>query len=79
MPGVKRLHQESDNSGKAPYIFGHHHGVIGLMAGCAIGELATLHATGGPLPDYAPAFSLERYEDPAYREEIATLADVGQL
>jgi hypothetical protein len=33
MPGVKRLHQESDNSGKAPYIFGHHHGVIGLMAG----------------------------------------------
>ena len=52
---------------------------FGLMAGCAIGELATLHATGGPLPDYAPAFSLERYEDPAYREEIATLADVGQL
>lgn len=33
MPGVKRLHQESDNSGKAPYIFGHHHSVIGLMAG----------------------------------------------
>ena len=24
MPGVKRLHQESDNSGKAPYIYGHH-------------------------------------------------------
>jgi hypothetical protein len=33
MPGVKKLHQESENSGKAPYIFGHHHGVIGLMAG----------------------------------------------
>jgi hypothetical protein len=33
MPGVKRLHQESDNSGKAPYIYGHHHGVIGIMAG----------------------------------------------
>lgn len=33
MPGVKRLHQESDNSGKAPYIYGHHHGVIGILAG----------------------------------------------
>lgn len=33
MPGVKRLHQESDNSGKAPFIFGHHFGVVGLLAG----------------------------------------------
>lgn len=33
MPVVKRLHQESDNSGKAPYIYGHHWGVIGIMAG----------------------------------------------
>ncbi|MBU4010546.1 MAG: hypothetical protein KJ882_07245 [Proteobacteria bacterium] len=33
MPGVKRLHQESDNSGKAPYIYGHHWGVIGILAG----------------------------------------------
>jgi len=33
MPGVKKLHQESDNSGKAPYIYGHHHGMIGILAG----------------------------------------------
>ena len=33
MPGVKKLHQESDNSGKAPYIYGHHHGAIGILAG----------------------------------------------
>ncbi len=33
MPGVKKLHQESDNSGKAPYIYGHHYGAIGLLAG----------------------------------------------
>ena len=33
MPGVKRLHQESDNSGKAPYIYGHHWGAIGILAG----------------------------------------------
>jgi hypothetical protein len=33
MPGVKKLHQESENSGKAPWIFGHHFGVVGLLAG----------------------------------------------
>lgn len=33
MPGVKKLHQESDNSGKAPWIFGHHFGVVGVLAG----------------------------------------------
>ena len=33
MPGVKRLHQESANSGKAPYIYGHHFGAIGILAG----------------------------------------------
>ena len=33
MPGVKRLHQESDNSGKAPYIYGHHFGTLGILAG----------------------------------------------
>jgi len=35
MPGVKRLHQESNNSAKAPYIYGHHWGVIGVLAGSA--------------------------------------------
>jgi hypothetical protein len=33
MPGVKKLHQESQNSGKPPYIYGHHHGVLGILAG----------------------------------------------
>lgn len=33
MPGAKRLHQESDSSGEAPYIYGHHHGAIGILAG----------------------------------------------
>jgi hypothetical protein len=33
MPGVKRLHQDSDNSGKASYIYGHHFGVLGILAG----------------------------------------------
>ena len=33
IPGVKKLHQESENSGKAPWIFGHHFGVVGMLAG----------------------------------------------
>lgn len=33
IPGVKRLHQESDNSSKAPYIYGHHFGVLGILTG----------------------------------------------
>lgn len=33
MPAVKSLHQESDNSAKAPFILGHHFGVLGLLAG----------------------------------------------
>ena len=33
MPGVKKLHQDSENSGKAEYIYGHHFGFIGLLAG----------------------------------------------
>jgi len=33
MPAVKKLHQESENSGKASYILGHHFGFIGILAG----------------------------------------------
>jgi hypothetical protein len=33
MPGVKRLHQESEDSSKAEYIFGHMFGVIGILVG----------------------------------------------
>ena len=33
MPCVKRLHQESENSSKPAYIFGHMFGAIGILAG----------------------------------------------
>lgn len=33
MPGSKKLHQDSENSGKATYIFGHNFGVLGLLIG----------------------------------------------
>jgi hypothetical protein len=33
MPGVKKLHQESENSSKAEYIFGHMFGCVGILIG----------------------------------------------
>jgi hypothetical protein len=35
MPGVKRLHQESETVSKSPYIFGHMFGAIGILVGNA--------------------------------------------
>ncbi len=33
MPGVKKLHQNSENSGKGTYIFGHHFNFVGILVG----------------------------------------------
>jgi hypothetical protein len=38
------------------------------MASVAAGELLAEQISGGALPSHAPAFSLERYQDPAYLE-----------
>ncbi len=51
----------------------------GLMASCAAGELLAAHITGSELPDYAAAFSLERYSDPEYVRMLETWGDSGQL
>lgn len=52
---------------------------FGLMASCAAGELLAEHVTGGPLPAYAGAFSLERYSDPVYLKHLETWGVSGQL
>lgn len=36
MPGVKKLHQESEDSSKGEYIFGHLFGAVGVMIGNAV-------------------------------------------
>jgi glycine/D-amino acid oxidase-like deaminating enzyme len=51
----------------------------GLMAACGAGELLALHVTGGSLPDYTPAFMLERYDDPAYQKRFADESPSGEL
>jgi len=39
MPGVKRLHQESENSSKGEFIFGHMFGGLGVLLGGVSGKL----------------------------------------
>jgi sarcosine oxidase subunit beta len=63
---------------KGAYLIGALSG-FGLMSACAAGELLAQHITGAALPAYAPAFLLERYQDPAYLTSIAGLEDSGQL
>jgi len=51
----------------------------GLMAANGAADLLADHVAGRPLPDYAPAFALDRYDDPAYRASLAAWGDSGQL
>jgi sarcosine oxidase subunit beta len=52
---------------------------FGLMAACGAGELLAQQLTGEALPPYAPAFSLARYDDPAYLAALARWGGDGQL
>ena len=68
--------------GKLPVTGGYVMGGLsgfGVMAACGAGELLAAHLTGSKLPDYAPAFALERYEDPAYQKLLESFGESGQL
>jgi glycine/D-amino acid oxidase-like deaminating enzyme len=51
----------------------------GLMSSNGAADLVADHITGRPLPAYASAFRLDRYDDPAYRALLAEWGDSGQL
>jgi sarcosine oxidase, subunit beta len=51
----------------------------GLQAAAAAGELLATHVVGGQLPAYAPAFLLERYQDPAYQRLLESWGTSGQI
>jgi glycine/D-amino acid oxidase-like deaminating enzyme len=52
---------------------------FGVMAAAGAGELAAQIITGSSLPDYALAFSPDRYQDPNYLTEISMLTTTGQI
>ena len=51
---------------------------FGIMMSPAAGELAAAYVTGDPVPAWAAAFRLERYDDPDYRQRLLATAS-GQL
>jgi glycine/D-amino acid oxidase-like deaminating enzyme len=51
----------------------------GIMSACGTGELLACHVTGASLPSYAPAFMLERYDDPEYQKSLDEWGDSWQL
>ena len=50
----------------------------GIMSACGAGELLAAHVVASPLPSYADAFCLARYEDPEYMRGVR-LWDKGEL
>ena len=52
---------------------------FGIMGSCAGGELLAAHVAGRPLPPWADAFALARYDDPAYRALLDDWPGDGQL
>jgi glycine/D-amino acid oxidase-like deaminating enzyme len=52
---------------------------FGVMSSCAAGDLLAKHVIGGELPPYAPAFRLDRYQDPAYQELLENWGSSGQI
>jgi glycine/D-amino acid oxidase-like deaminating enzyme len=52
---------------------------FGIMAACAAGELLASYVCGSDLPEYAPAYSLERYENPDYIKTLESLGESWQL
>ena len=51
----------------------------GLMASNGAADLLADHITGSPLPRHAPAFQVDRYDDPAYRALLDNWGESGQL
>ena len=51
----------------------------GMMSSNGAADLLADHIAERPLPRYAPAFHLDRYDDPAYQKLLDNWGDSGQL
>ncbi len=52
---------------------------FGVMVAAGVGDLVARHVIGDPLPDYADAFRLDRYDDAGYVKGLEQGARSGQL
>jgi sarcosine oxidase subunit beta len=51
----------------------------GIMSACGVGDLLARQIMGDPLPSYAAAFELSRYERPEYMKQLENWGENGQL
>ncbi len=51
----------------------------GVMAAAGLGELLATQVSGAAQPDYAPDFSLSRYNDPQYQQMLSNWGESWQL
>jgi glycine/D-amino acid oxidase-like deaminating enzyme len=51
----------------------------GMMSSNGAADLLADYIAERPLPHYAPAFHLDRYQDPAYQKLLDNWGDSGQL
>ncbi|MDX1437068.1 MAG: hypothetical protein R3335_09670, partial [Anaerolineales bacterium] len=52
---------------------------FGIMAAPGLGELLAAEMDGGQVPAYAPAFDLNRYQDPQYQAMLEDWGETWQL
>jgi glycine/D-amino acid oxidase-like deaminating enzyme len=52
---------------------------FGMMAACAAGELLAAYIVNDQLPNFAPAFSMERFSDPNYLKLLESWEVTWQL
>ena len=79
MPGVKRLHQESDNSSKGEYIHGHMFGGLGLLMGNGVKMYSVLISV--MLHDGISAFGKWQQGDDYIEEShvVKMIQDAGRV
>jgi len=65
IPGVKKLRQESENSNKATYIYGHHYGVLGVLTG----NTRKLFCTPLSARIHSGVGIIRKWEDPLYESK----------
>jgi len=63
---------------KGAYIIGALSG-FGIMSACGAADLLSTYITNERLPNYAPTFSIERYQNNKYLESIENIHNTGQL
>ncbi|MCX8167268.1 MAG: transposase [Candidatus Micrarchaeota archaeon] len=79
MPGVKKLHQDSENVGKSEYIFGHQFGMLGLLANAPTNQCIPLDIELHDGIDKITAFKKDIVQEQSGAIEETSIAKMIQM